>query len=341
MVLPRIFFDVEGPAATAPGTREKYGRIVFELFADEVPQTAENVRALATGEKGLSKLSGAPLHYKNSKFHRAIKGFMIQGGELKGAAKGGESIYGGPLEDENFNRKHSEAFLMSMANRGPNTATSQFFITTRPTPHLDGKHVVVGRVVFGEDVVSRIEGLQTDAKDRPMDDVIIVHCGELELRTAPREERVAEEKQTSTKRSRGRQSDSESNSARSRSESSERSRSRSRSQSSSRSRSRSRSRSTKKREEKRRRKEEKRRKKEKKRLKKEERKQREAAADGGPDRRNGHDEAKLASNAPGSPIYDVPRRQFVDHKGRAVKGRGFNRFRDYEDDRMGGNRYRP
>ncbi|KAF9960717.1 hypothetical protein BGZ70_008507 [Mortierella alpina] len=161
----------------------------MELFKDEVPVTAENFRALCTGEKGMSKLSSVPLHYRGSIFHRVIKGFMIQGGDFtRRDGTGGESIYGATLQDEGgFKRKHDTEGLLSMANKGPNTASSQFFLTTRPTPHLDGKHVVFGRVVKGYDVVEQIENTPTDERnDRPLSTVMISNCGELELRIPPK-----------------------------------------------------------------------------------------------------------------------------------------------------------
>ncbi|KAF9951198.1 hypothetical protein BGZ72_007236 [Mortierella alpina] len=161
----------------------------MELFQDEVPVTAENFRALCTGEKGMSKISSVPLHYRGSIFHRVIKGFMIQGGDFtRRDGTGGESIYGATLQDEGgFKRKHDTEGLLSMANKGPNTASSQFFLTTRPTPHLDGKHVVFGRVVKGYDVVEQIENAPTDERnDRPLSTVMISNCGELELRIPPK-----------------------------------------------------------------------------------------------------------------------------------------------------------
>ncbi|TPX59418.1 hypothetical protein SpCBS45565_g07744 [Spizellomyces sp. 'palustris'] len=171
---PRCYFDIEIAG-------QKAGRIVFELFADEVPKTAENFRALCTGERGRSAKSGATLHYKGSAFHRVIQDFMLQGGDFTNEdGTGGESIYGGQFPDESFKRKHDVELLLSMANRGPNTNGSQFFITCAPTPHLDGKHVVFGRVVSGQDIVRKIEVLPTDRKDRPHDKVIIANSGELE-----------------------------------------------------------------------------------------------------------------------------------------------------------------
>jgi len=172
--LPRCFFDI-----TIGG--EPAGRIVFELFTDTTPKTAENFRALCTGEKGDGS-SGKPLHYKGSIFHRCIKSFMLQGGDFtRGDGTGGESIYGEKFEDENFLCNHEGPGLLSMANAGPNTNGSQFFIITNPagTPHLNGKHVVFGRVVEGMDVVKKIEALPTNSSDKPDSEVVIAQCGEM------------------------------------------------------------------------------------------------------------------------------------------------------------------
>ncbi|KAI9281702.1 cyclophilin-like domain-containing protein [Umbelopsis sp. AD052] len=179
---PRVFFDIDIDG-------QRLGRIVFELFADEVEQTAENFRALCTGEMGLGKVSSMPLHYRGSIFHRIIKGFMCQGGDFtRRNGSGGESIYGATFPDENFKRKHTTHGLLSMANRGPNTQSSQFFITTRPTPHLDGKHVVFGRVVSGFEVVEAMENQPVDQNNRPLQLVMIANCGELVLQLPPSKE---------------------------------------------------------------------------------------------------------------------------------------------------------
>ncbi|KXJ22428.1 peptidyl-prolyl cis-trans isomerase D [Exaiptasia diaphana] len=169
---PRCFFDI-----TIGG--EKVGRILVELFADKCPKTAENFRALCTGEKG-STSSGKPLHYKGSIFHRIIKGFMVQGGDFTNQdGTGGESIYGEKFEDENFEHKHEKEGLLSMANAGANTNGSQFFITCEATPHLDGKHVVFGKVVKGMNVVRELENTPVD-DSKPRKPCVIENCGELQ-----------------------------------------------------------------------------------------------------------------------------------------------------------------
>jgi peptidylprolyl isomerase len=168
---PRVFFDITIGGKPA-------GRITFELFADAVPKTAENFRALCTGEKGKGQ-SGKALHYKGSAFHRIIPQFMCQGGDFtRGNGTGGESIYGEKFADENFTNKHTTPGLLSMANAGRNTNGSQFFITTVATPHLDGKHVVFGKVVDGMKVVSAMEavGTRSGGTSSP---VVIADCGEL------------------------------------------------------------------------------------------------------------------------------------------------------------------
>ncbi|PGH02977.1 peptidyl-prolyl cis-trans isomerase H [Polytolypa hystricis UAMH7299] len=168
---PVVFFDM-----TLGG--EPLGRIKIELFADVTPRTAENFRQFCTGET--KNPQGRPQGYKGSKFHRVIKDFMIQGGDfINGDGTGSTCIYGTTkFADENFNLTHDGPGILSMANSGPNTNGSQFFVTTTATPFLNNKHVVFGRVIDGMDVVRMIENTRT-TRDKPNQDVVIAQCGEM------------------------------------------------------------------------------------------------------------------------------------------------------------------
>ncbi|KAJ9460397.1 Peptidyl-prolyl cis-trans isomerase [Diplonema papillatum] len=170
---PIVFFDITiGDTAV--------GRIKMELFADVVPKTAENFRQMCTGELK-DKTSGKPLGYKGCSFHRVIKDFMIQSGDfLNHDGTGSTSIYGDKFPDENFKLKHKGPGILSMANSGPDTNGSQFFLTCSKTDWLDDKHVVFGKVVDGMITVRKIESVAVDVKTKqPKLPCHIAECGEM------------------------------------------------------------------------------------------------------------------------------------------------------------------
>eukprot|EP00316_Scyphosphaera_apsteinii_P005293 CAMPEP_0119323302 /NCGR_PEP_ID=MMETSP1333-20130426/60422_1 /TAXON_ID=418940 /ORGANISM="Scyphosphaera apsteinii, Strain RCC1455" /LENGTH=263 /DNA_ID=CAMNT_0007330707 /DNA_START=154 /DNA_END=945 /DNA_ORIENTATION=+ len=172
----RVFIDI---ALDEPGKGAVHiGRVVFGLYGKEMPKTVENFRSLCTGEMGLGK-SGVPLSYKGSLFHRIVPHFMIQGGDItRGDGRGGESIFGPHFNDEGFTIRHGSAGALAMANSGPDTNNSQFYVTLTETPWLDGKHVVFGRMVSGQEVIKRIEA-SGSSSGQPKQRMIVSAAGEL------------------------------------------------------------------------------------------------------------------------------------------------------------------
>lgn len=165
-VTKRVFFDIEHEG-------KSIGRIVIGLYGDVAPKTAANFAGLAERPEGKG--------YPGSIFHRVIPQFMIQGGDYtRGDGRGGASLWGGQFDDESFDLRHDREGVLSMANAGPDTNGSQFFITTVQTPWLDGRHVVFGRVLSGMNVVKYIEGVPTNTGDRPVSNVVIADSGVVE-----------------------------------------------------------------------------------------------------------------------------------------------------------------
>jgi peptidylprolyl isomerase len=161
--MSKVYFDVSMGG-------QPLGRIVFKLYDDIVPKTAENFRVLCQKVK--------PEGYGNTSFHRIISQFMAQGGDFThGNGTGGRSIYGEKFKDENFIKKHDKPYLLSMANAGKNTNGSQFFITFVPCPWLDGKHVVFGEVVQGQNIVETIHKQAASESGQPQVPVQVTASG--------------------------------------------------------------------------------------------------------------------------------------------------------------------
>jgi len=169
--LPRAFLEI-AIGESAPK------RLVFILYSDTVPKTVENFRKLCAGDHEGTSAGGKPFHYKGSILHRMIPGLMIQGGDFEHAdGTGGESIYGRRFPDENFRDKVTRRGLLAMANDGPNTNGSNFFVSFDAAEHLDRKHVVFGEIFGGVDLLDDLEKLPTDEECRPLTDCVIVDCG--------------------------------------------------------------------------------------------------------------------------------------------------------------------
>lgn len=174
-ITSRIFFDISSQS-TSNSPQKPLGRVVIGLYGSVVPKTVKNFETLCQG----TTIQGRPSGYKGSIFHRVIPGFMIQGGDFtRFDGTGGVSIYGNKFSDENFDLKHTGPGVVSMANAGPNTNGSQFFLCTAKTPWLDGKHVVFGIIEEGWDVVKEVES-KGSRSGRTSERIVISDCGILE-----------------------------------------------------------------------------------------------------------------------------------------------------------------
>lgn len=174
---PRVYLDISIGSRTG-------GRVIIELFPDVTPRAAENFRGLCTGEYGLGRNTKKKLSYEGCQIFRSVKNFMIQTGDFQfNNGDGGESIYGGTFNDEDFVRRHTQAGVVSMANKGRNSNGSQFFITLKRSVQLDNKHIAFGQVVEGMDVIRAVAAVPTDRDERPRVACTIVGCGEVGSKT--------------------------------------------------------------------------------------------------------------------------------------------------------------
>ncbi|CAK9097317.1 Peptidyl-prolyl cis-trans isomerase D (PPIase D) (40 kDa peptidyl-prolyl cis-trans isomerase) (Cyclophilin-40) (CYP-40) (Cyclophilin-related protein) (Rotamase D) [Durusdinium trenchii] len=174
---PRVYLDISIGSRTG-------GRVIIELFPDITPRAAENFRGLCTGEYGLGRNTKKRLSYEGCQIFRSVKNFMIQTGDFQfNNGDGGESIYGGTFNDEDFVRRHTQAGVVSMANKGRNSNGSQFFITLKRSVQLDNKHIAFGQVVEGMDVIRAVAAVPTDRDERPRVSCTIVGCGEVGAKT--------------------------------------------------------------------------------------------------------------------------------------------------------------
>ncbi|CAJ1374866.1 unnamed protein product [Effrenium voratum] len=174
---PRVYLDISIGSRTG-------GRVIIELFPDITPRAAENFRGLCTGEYGMGRNTKKKLSYEGCQIFRSVKNFMIQTGDFQSNnGDGGESIYGGTFNDEDFVRRHTQAGVVSMANKGRNSNGSQFFITLKRSVQLDNKHIAFGQVVEGMDVIRAVAAVPTDRDERPRVSCTIVGCGEVGAKT--------------------------------------------------------------------------------------------------------------------------------------------------------------